>query len=191
MRFANWRTAARFVLLLVLAGSSWWLLQMAAGPVPEFVSIAPRQVDTYLRNFKVTVMDEQGKPRQHISGEYLAHFPESRSSEVQRPVMVLFGQAPTPWELHAEQGMLYDDKENVDLMGRVDARNVDSQGREVTITTSDVTVNNQQQTARTAAAVSIKSWAGTTLGQGLDADFRVGHFTLLSQVKGEYEVKQP
>lgn len=181
------RALLRLSLLLGLVGSSWWLLNLATGPAEEAAARAERAPDAYLKDFELVEMDEQGRPRQKISGARMDHFADTRTSEVVRPRVDLYSQNDRPaWQIDAEGGIMPDHADVVTLIGKVQARTADGENRETVIDTADVEIDTQANTARSDAAVKITSAMGVTDGVGLRADMSARRYQLLSNVRSEH-----
>lgn len=186
MMMAPLRQVIRLALLLGLAGSSWWLLQLATAPPPGELPPLARQADAYLTDFEVTVMNSEGSVYQRLEGERMLHFIGSHISEVIRPQLTAVDRVGTPWFARSETGLVDDESEQVTLIGNVQVDHVDRHGRTLQVRAEDLQLDTQRQAAATDHVVEITHHGGTTRGQGLRASLAEGTFSLLADVRGEY-----
>lgn len=180
------RQLIRLVLLLGVAGSSWWLLQLATVPTTETLPPLARQADAYLKDFEVTIMDPAGKVYQTLEGERMIHFVGSSISEVTRMHLTAYDRQGTPWYARSQTGLVNDETEQVTLIGNVEVDHVDIHGRLLRVRTQDLQLDTQRRAAATDRPVSITHHGGTTRGMGLRASLMDGTLSLLADVRGEY-----
>lgn len=180
------RQLIRLLLLLGLAGSSWWLLRLAEAPPHDALPDLARQADAYLADFEVTIMDPAGKVYQILEGERMIHFVGSHISEVTRMHLIVYDRQGTPWYARSERGLVNDETEHVTLVGNVEIDHVDIHGRPLRVRTDDLQLDTQLRSAATNRAVSITHHGGTTRGTGLRASLVDGTLSLLADVRGEY-----
>lgn len=185
------RQGIRLVLLLTLAGSSWWLLQLATVPPTGELPPLARQSDAYLTDFEVTVMDSAGRVYQRLEGERMIHFVGSRISEVTRPQLTAYDREGMPWSARSETGLVNDETEQITLIGNVQVDHVDLHGRPLQVRAEDLQLDTQRRAAATDRVVEITHYGGVTRGQGLRASLADGTLSLLADVRGEYEPVVP
>lgn len=87
-RRGRWREAALgqlpLVLMALLAGATWWLVQKTPVPASEAVTGPPRHEPDYLmRGFSVQHYTGTGPARGVIEGDVVRHYPDTGSLEIE------------------------------------------------------------------------------------------------------------
>lgn len=180
------RQLIRLLLLVGLAGSSWWLLRLAQVPPQDTLPPLARQADAYLADFEVTIMNPAGQVYQIFEGDRMIHFVGSRISEVTQMNLTVYDRQGTPWYARSETGLVNDETEHVTLIGNVEIDHEDIHGRPLRVRTEDLQLDTQQRSAATNRGVSITHYGGVTHGTGLRASLVDGTLSLLADVRGEY-----
>ena len=128
-----------------------------------------------------------GELKHKMIARSVASFTEGAisSSEVDHPHVTLYGQANAePWQLSAKQGTSQNSA--ITLQDNVQVWNEQGQYGWVTLTTDDLTIDTDQQSAHTDKPVTMRSERGTTRAVGLNAELDSGRIELLSEVKATY-----
>lgn len=136
-------------------------------------------------------MNEQGNLSSHLTANKMAHYSDDGTTQLENPLM-FFYNAPNPaWQIHAETGKLEKGGETLWLNGKVEIeRAASSQGRELIIHTSNLTVSPQTSFAQTSAFTELRSGNNITTGLGMKATFSSPvHLELLAKVHGNYDKK--
>ena len=147
--------------------------------------------DYYMGNFSSTTMDLEGKPKNTLSAEYMAHFPDNDTTELTKPVLEIYKIDKPPMVIRSEKGLVTDNNEVVLLMGKVDLWQDNYEGeRELEVNTSEVRVLLNQDYAETSEHATIKGIRTIVTSVGVKAYFATDRIELLSQVHGKIEPKK-
>lgn len=171
--------------LLALVLLAAWLQQEEQLAPPALVD-GDKEVDYYLKDFVITVMDEQGVPAQRMSGSSLTHFSDDDSAEVLQVRVEAFAESPGQWSLQTPQAMVYEGGARVWLPQEVQIQRTGVPGADTTIDTSDAWVYSEREYLETAAAVTITRPDGVTRAMGMELDMAQKQMRLLANVRGEY-----
>lgn len=76
---------AVFMSLMLLAGLFWWLPTALVTPAIRLTGLYPNTPDYFIRHFKVTEMDRQGKPKYVLRASRMVHYPHARRTKLIRP----------------------------------------------------------------------------------------------------------
>lgn len=171
------RTAHRGKLLalmlsaLFLAFGSFWLLQIMSsdgGVGPVNVGNDP---DYIVENFSFVRMAETGKPRYVISGERLTHRPADNSSVIDNPVVQGLNTEHPPMTMTAQQALVSQNQNQVDLSGDVDIQRPGAaNARPLRVRTEALTFLPDEDIAKTDRAIEMKVGTATAHGVGMVAN---------------------
>ena len=146
--------------------------------------------DGFVVNGKYTSFDEAGNPKVSFTSPRIEQFEEGNLATMESPRAELYsvtdGADTLPWIVEAENGSLLQNENLLYLTGNVRIlRNVD--GRDTTLTTPTLTLDNDRGLAYTDAPVEIRDVTGTTRATGMKAWIDERILELNSQVEGLYE----
>lgn len=96
---------------------------------------------------------------------------------------------PTPWHVQSTRGEAKGDGSEVELIDNVRIARTDARGRPTLLTTSRLTVFPDKEYAETRQAVRIDAANGVTTAQGMKAYLQDSRMHLLSNVRGQHEVR--
>lgn len=106
------------VLLSVLAAGSYWMAERA-----RLSDVVPRpvghEVDYFVDNFKLTRMDEQGRPLYDLSAQRMTHYADDDTTDLLAPAVTSIRPDQPVVHMTAEKGHLTEDGEEVTLTGNV------------------------------------------------------------------------
>lgn len=175
------------LLLMLVAGLSWWMLR-SADPVSVSEGKKTRhEPDYYMEQFELTSLNELGEPAYRLDADNMLHYPDDDSATLERPHLVVFRGEKEFWDIRAESGLVTNSGESVLLQGEVIILRINSDHPQaLEVHTSDLMVRPQEKFAETAAAVTIKDQRGVTRAVGMWADLNQRRVELLSNVRGDY-----
>ncbi len=171
--------------LLALVLLAAWLQQRERVVVPPAVS-TDKEVDYYLKDFVITVMDENGRPAQRMTGTSLMHFNDDDSAEVLQPQVTSFASGADAWTLTAPQALIYEGGARAWLPQEVLIERGGVADQAARIETRDAWIYPEREYLETAAAVTITRANGVTRAVGLEIDMAKQQMRLLAEVRGEY-----
>ena len=146
--------------------------------------------DGFVVNGKYTAFDEAGNPKVSFTSPRIEQFEEGNLATLESPRAELYsgtgGADSLPWIVEAENGSLLQNENLLYLTGKVRIlRRVG--GRDTTLTTPTLTLDNDRGLAYTDAPVEIRDVTGTTRATGMKAWIDERILELNSQVEGLYE----
>ncbi|HEC72991.1 MAG TPA: LPS export ABC transporter periplasmic protein LptC [Methylophaga aminisulfidivorans] len=171
--------------LLLLALASIWLVFSGEHSSSQSDLKVDRSSDLAMTDFKMTIMDPEGKPVRIINGDLMEHFPESDTTEITNPIAEFLQTNRDSWIITANHGHTQGKGTTILLTGNVII--VDKENPALKMLTEKLTLDTQYNTAYTDQAVTIKSPNGDTESVGLHADLNDETINLHSRVKGQYD----
>jgi len=149
------------------------------------------QIDYYSRSVQRTVLDEQGKPRQMLLAEVLYHYPDDDRTELENPVLTLYGTQGTPWVIRSETALLPAGGEIIYLNGKVSiSRAADKNGRKLDIVTRNARIRPNDEYAETSEFIQMSSPPDQLSGKGAEVHFGENvRIKLLSEVRRRHDAK--
>lgn len=182
------RTA--ILLLLLAAVGSGWLLQRLQEAERRGARQQGHDPDYFMEHFTQTTMNEQGQMHHRLNAELMLHFPDDDSTELVRPKLEVYNEAPAPWHVTAEKGWVSANKDVVLLTGEVQIWREGEDGqREVEVITRDLRVLPHERYAETDQAATIRAPGTVYHAVGMRANFNEDRLELLNRVRGRHEVK--
>ena len=122
---SRWKLA--FTLIMV-AGLSYWLLDMLIIDDKEALSKIAHYPDYYMENFNTLKMNEDGAPKNHLSASYMAHYPDDNTTELDYPKLKMFRESKLPINVSADKGWVTSSNEVILLIGNVYLYQTNSSG---------------------------------------------------------------
>lgn len=176
------------LLLLLSTALSWWFVSSLEFTALDEPPTDNKNPDYFMHGVRTTVMDPNGKPKQELYAQYLAHFNVDNRTELTQPNLTVHRIDGTSWTVKAERGTVYDDKKKIFLQGKVFVEQPDLQSgkSKITIQAKDMTIYPDKHTAETQNWVNISFIDGSVKAIGMHADFKKQLLTLDSKVRGTY-----
>lgn len=174
--------------LVFVTSLSVWLSQDPTRLTSSSTLHANTSPDSFMENFTTRSFDAQGKLQYEFQAALMQHFPHDKHREFTAPQFTAYRPHNQRWILSAEQGRSSHHIKQILLQGRVVMRRYSASDgpAELEIHTHDLTVIPDDSYAETSQPVVFMRTEGTIHAVGLQADFRAGKITLLSQVRGRY-----
>ena len=176
------------LLLVVLAGFTWYLAHVASGGGGGGPSrAAVHEPDYFVERFALTRLNARGEPVYRMSADRMEHFPDDDSSEFVKPHLVSLDPANPLVTVRALRGRatsagiethLYDDV-------RLTRAPFDD-NPPLTIETDYVLLLSEEDIARTDRPVKITSGASTLTGVGMEFNNGLRRLDVQSQVRGTW-----
>lgn len=193
----SWLPDRPWLRTLALAGSlaaaMFLLWQSDEPPVIDKEAAELRgeaEPDGFVVNGKYRSFDEAGNLKISFTSPRIEQFEEGNLATMESPSAELYsgdnGAGSGPWIVNAENGSLLQNEDLLYLTGNVRIlRSV--AGRETTLTTSTLTLDNDRGMLYTDAPVVISDVTGITRAVGMKAWIDERILELNSQVEGRYE----
>jgi lipopolysaccharide export system protein LptC len=183
----------QFLLLLplavLLAALGYWNItpdsfERRAGMAAENASI-----DFFVGNPLTRQFQADGKLNYEIRAERLEHIKQSDITLLTKPDMLLFRGEDLPWHIQSNSGEVSPGGEQVELIDAVSVARTDARGRPTVLTTPRLSVFPEKEYAQTSQAVRIEAANGVTTAVGMKAYLDDGRMLLLSNVRGQHELR--
>ena len=183
------RRFGSMLVMLAIAAASFWLLRELDEELLESKPGAAHTPDMYMENFVTTAMDQEGRPLRRLEAEYMAHFPDTDTHELQGPYMVMYGgEGQEPWHVRSERGWVSASGDVMLLLGKVHIwRNNASGLMELDIKTEDLRVLPEKEYGETDKPVVITTPTTETRAVGMKAHLKDSRLELLSNVRTRHE----
>jgi lipopolysaccharide export system protein LptC len=107
------------VILVISAGVSYWILQALTEDEEISIRELAHYPDYYMHDFTTLTMDIEGKPKNRLTAEYMAHYPDDNTSELNQPRMEIFQESKPPIYVRSDKGWVTSDNEVILLSGNV------------------------------------------------------------------------
>ena len=155
---------------------------------PAAVSAEP-SIDFYVLNSRTVQYQPDGKRHYELTAEKLEHIKATDISELTRPDLYAYRGTEQPWHVRSERGEVGPEGKEVELIDKVRVERTDAEGRTSILTTSRLTVLPEKDYAETGQPVRIEAANGVTTGTGMKAYLNEGRMLLLSNVRGQHELR--
>lgn len=173
------------VIILLLAAtvlSTWALYRLNLESEETGISTA-NTPDYYMEDFTTLAMDESGKPDYRLYGVYMAHYPDSDTTEILKPSIDFLNTDKPAMHVIADKGWLAADNEVVLLNGNVEFTQKDEAGERVMqINTEKARLLIDQNYVETDQFTRIVTRRTSVTGTGMLADLKKGKLSVLSDV---------
>jgi len=147
----------------------------------------PSEPDSFVVGSRYRAWDEEGHLEIQLTSPRIEQFENDNRATLEKPVARVFPQQrPQPWIIEADEGSLLQTEGLLHLTRNVviTRRSDDS---EATLTTSALTLDNNEGTVYTDQPVTITEPFGVTRATGMKAWIDQRILELNSQVDGQYE----
>lgn len=181
------------VLLLtagVLIAIGYWNIRPESFLAQPPVRIeTPDDIDFYALGSRTVQFQEDGSRHYELVAERVEHVRSTDISRLSKPDLLLYRGSPHPWHVSSQHGEVAAGGAAVELIDQVRIERTDAKGRATVITTSRMTVLPDKHYAQTEQAVRIQAANGVTTATGMNAYLDDGRMLLLSNVRGQHELR--
>ena len=146
-------------------------------------------IDFYVINSRTIQYQPDGKRNYELSAEKVEHIKASDVSLLTRPDLHSYRGSDLPWHVTSERGEVGPKGEEVELIDNVKVERNDAKGRPTIVTSSRMTVFPEKDYAETRQPVRIVAANGVTTATGMKAYLNEGRMLLLSNVRGQHELR--
>lgn len=146
-------------------------------------------IDFYVINAKSTQFRADGSLDHVMTSSKLEHIKTSDITLLSNPDLLLYRGNVQPWHVQSSRGEVAPGGQEVELIDNVRVARADAKGRPTILTSSRLTVFPDKEYAQTQQAVRIEAANGVTTAQGMKAYLNDGRMLLLSNVRGQHEVR--
>lgn len=173
--------------LVALLGATYWL-NMQTQTEPMKVVINTRlSIDALMENFSATKMDERGLPHFIVSAKQLHHYPEDDSTTLDEPKLTTISDEGVAIRTTAKHGKISGKGDEIFLQDNVKMlRDASAQQSELNLKTEYLHILPNQNLMTTDHAVTLTNADTTVNAVGLEMNYKLRTFKLLSKVKSVY-----
>lgn len=173
------------VIALLLAATvlSTWLLYRINLESAQTGGGGANAPDYYMEDFTTLAMNADGNPDYKLYGVYMAHYPDSDTTEILKPSIDFLKDDKPSMHVVADRGWLTSDNDVVLLNGNVLFVQNDEAGEpEMRINTDKARVLIDQNYVETDQFTKIVTKRARISGKGMQADLNEGKLSILSDV---------
>ncbi|WP_043309141.1 LPS export ABC transporter periplasmic protein LptC [Pseudomonas sp. ML96] len=180
-----------FALLTVaLVGAlGYWNIRPESFMERQAAAEADNAIDFYVTGASTQQFQADGKLHYEMTAEKLEHIKATDITLLEKPDLQLYRGTAYPWHVRSDKGEVGPEGKQVELIDNVRIARTDAKNRPTVITSSRVTVFPDEEYAQTQQAVRIEAANGVTTAQGMKAYMNDGRINLLSNVRGQHEVR--
>lgn len=173
-------------LLGLLAATYWLNLQTQGGPAKAAAN-SRHSIDALMENFSATKMDAQGLPHFTVSAKQLHHYPEDDSTTLTEPLLAIFSNEGTTIRASAREGKISSKGDEVFLQDTVEMlRDTNDPQNKLTLVTEYLHILPNRNLMTTDRPVTLTDAHTTVHATGLEMDYKMRVFKLLSHVRSVY-----
>ncbi|WP_339511411.1 LPS export ABC transporter periplasmic protein LptC [Pseudomonas sp. RL_15y_Pfl2_60] len=175
--------------VLLVAAAGYWNINPDSFADKPAKTTAQNTIDFYVVNSKTVQYQPDGKLHYELTADKVEHAKASDISYLTQPDLLLYRGTELPWHVQSEKGEVSPGGKEVELIDKVRVKRTDAKGRPTLLTTSRLTVIPDKEYAQTQQAVRIDAANGVTTAQGMKAYLNDSRMLLLSNVRGQHEVR--
>jgi lipopolysaccharide export system protein LptC len=171
------------VLMLLLAGATWWLERVVELSEPQTPGNSRHDPDAVVDRFTVTRFGPEGKAGSTLTAARMLHFPDDETTELDAPRVVQLPKDAPPVRIRADRGTVSKDGDEVHMHDNVIVtRDATADRPELRVTTTYLHVWPKDEVA--PEPVTIIEGDSRLAGVGMEVRAKSREFELHSQVKG-------
>lgn len=184
----RWPALLTLAAMLLLAGSSFWILQtMRQSNEDGSKRLTVHEPDYVIEDFRYLSAAKNGKISIKIEGETLTHFSDTQVSIVQQPRLTSYAPQRAPLTLRSESAHINRDHSELQLHDKVELKRPQARGDEPLVVNSDyMLVLTNQDIVKTDRLVNARLGETTLTGTGMVADNARHTLALNSRVHATY-----
>lgn len=180
------RTLQGIAVVGVLAAVSFWLNRDTAPEGPSVIAGLDTRLNYALQDFEGYYYDEQGRIAGKVTSPRLANDAETGIGQIEQPRFEVVHEGRR-WTILSTLATVTPDRAHVVFSGPVDMFSREpGQGDEVTIRTSDVTLDIDPRMAYSDREITILEGPNSLNARGFQLDMTTDQFQLDQQVMGHY-----
>lgn len=179
------RAIAGWLLLIAVLISGWSVWTHRS---KDDDNTASGQSSYILRDFELTSLDKEGKEAFTLRAPLLQETPGAQTMDLTSPVFFIPDRADSRqyWEVKANTGWVSEKRDEVRLVGAVDARSPAAAASQTQLQTERMNLFPETNTATSDAVVKVTQPGLTMTGRGMRADLASKQVKLESEVKAQY-----
>ena len=186
----NLRTALILLpLAALLIALGYWNIRPESFDEAPLNAASDTSIDFFLVNPHTQQFKEDGSLAYQLTANKLEHIKTSDMTMLNMPELLTYRAGELPWHVQSTLGEVGPEGKRVELINNVRAQRIDAKSRQSLLTTSRMTVFPDTEYAETNRAVKIEAGNSVTTATGMKAYLNEGRMLLLSNVRGQHEVR--
>ena len=177
------------LIVALLAAVGYWNVRPESFMDKRASGETDNAIDFYVVGASTQQFQADGKLHYEMTASKLEHLKASDITLVDKPDLQLYRGTQYPWHVRSDKGEVSPEGKEVELIDNVRIARTDAKGRPTVITSSRITVFPDEEYAQTKQAVRIEAANGVTTAKGMKAYMNDGKINLLSNVRGQHEVR--
>ena len=178
-------------ILLVIAGFSYWALDMLTEGDAIKLNELAHYPDYYLENFTTLTMNEDGTPKNRLRAVYMSHYQDDNTSELHKPELEIFRVDRPSIMITADNGWVTSNNDVILLSGNVYLHQDDELGNlKVELIAEDARVLVDKKYAETDKAATFITKRTVTNSIWMRIYFQEQRMEFLSNVQTTVEPQQ-
>ncbi len=174
---------------LLVAVGYWNIRPQSFMPGGARTTATQPEVDFFALGSHTVQFKADGSKDYVLTAARIDHIKANDVTLVDQPELFLHRSAGEPWHVRSATAEVAPGGNQVELIDRVLIQRTDPKGRPIVISTSRMTVFPDKQYAQTRQPVRIEAANGVTTATGMNADLDQGRIRLLSNVRGQHELR--
>jgi len=175
------------VILLVLAGLSFWIESMVRLP-GNGLKGSQAEPESIIENFEAIRTDAEGNPQYQLSARKLRHYSGSSLTEMESPQFVHLGYQGSEVRAISDSATVSTDGNEVDLRGNVQiVRAATSELADMMLKTAHLKIDLEQDRLTSPGAVEISDNLMVARAGAMEYDAKTRVIKLTGRVKARYD----
>ena len=176
------------LILVIVAAISYWALDKLTEDDLTKLSKLAHYPDYYMENFTTLTMNQDGKPKNRLYADYMAHYPDDNTSELHQPKMEIFRENKQPINVRSDRGWVTSGNDVILLKGNVYLHQNDDDGKlKMELLAEDAKVLVDEKYAETDKPTTLITRKSTTTSIGMRAYLQEQRMEFLSNVRTTIE----
>lgn len=183
---------ATLTFLALFAALTLWLDRVVQPAEPKLDGSTRHEPDYVVENFSSATLDLTGQPHYTLAAVKMTHYPDDKTTQLERPHFMRFAPKTPPYHIYAQRGLVTEDGKDAYLFDHVRVlREASGDASELTLDTTFLHVIPDQDLALSDKPVVINDAHTHITAVGLKLDKKNHLLKLLSHVKARYEPHHP
>lgn len=176
------------LLIILLAIVSGWLFESIENKPILTEKKLRHDPDYFLKNFTATTVNKKGKPAYTVKAQYLEHYPDDDSMNLQQPLFSFYENDIKIWTAQANEATILKNYEKIQLSGQVILSQIKSKKTPypMILTADKLTIEPEKNIAYTKTKVKLQKGTDLIQAKGMRADMSKNKIEFLSQTRSHY-----
>ncbi|MCY1418652.1 lipopolysaccharide exporter periplasmic protein [compost metagenome] len=178
------------IAVLLIALGYYWNVRLDLFTEGQSRPQPSEAIDYYAMNARSIQYRTDGSLEYEMTADKLEHQKTTDTTQVTTPNLFFYrADEPQPWHVQSVRAEVSPGGKQVELIDDVRVARTDAKGRSLLLTTTRMTVFPDEDLAQTEQPVRIQEPNGVTTANGMKAYLKDSRMHLLSNVRGQHEVR--